>query len=158
MGDAVFWLTKLVQSEDGTWKHDSSFTRYTGDQITSNQEDDTLGTLKFTNLSPGRYKLIECEAPSGYHKNNLEIVIIVDEYGDLKIYEDGGSELIEYSSQLIVESTNNKIKFYFENDSITYVLPETGGLGTSTCIGMGSIMIIIGALLLGKKYLSEVRG
>ena len=156
--DAKFSIMKVEKNAEDRYVQSGDI-EYTIEEI----ED---GTHQVKGLKPGIYLIGEDEAPDQYIRiENLKIAIEVDDYGKLKllgVYEMDTGTLRDRTEDDPVVINNGqgtlKLSLKVENEAITYTLPETGGLGTSTCIGMGSIMIIIGALLLGKKYLSEVRG
>ena len=148
--DAKFSISQITSETDKTLIK----------KIENTARDDKLwvtdenGEWKVEDLPPGVYLITEFEAPENYHLSNEEIIVVVDDKtGKITVK-------LQDNSLGTLNTTNGttQVNFIFANNPVTYTLPETGGLGTSTCIGMGSIMIIIGALLLGKKYLSEVRG
>lgn len=62
LAGAEFKLEKLIE-ENGEWVVDSNFETQTG--ITSS-ESDSLGQIKFENLTYGKYRLTETKAPEGY--------------------------------------------------------------------------------------------
>ncbi len=122
---------------DGT-----SVTQVTEYVIVSDEE----GTVSLSNIPSGHtYTMVETAAPEGYVVNNITYIVNVD-YDKLTVTE--------------VHSDGTETAWTGENDVVInytgYVLPETGGIGTTIFYIVGGILIV-GALifLLSKKKMSD---
>nr|WP_296102173.1 SpaH/EbpB family LPXTG-anchored major pilin [uncultured Mediterraneibacter sp.] len=103
---------------------------------TAATEVTTNNTGKFTiqGLAPGRYELVEKEAPKGYNKLSAPVEITISSTG-------------EVSYNTVTSATLVKV----ENKSGS-ILPSTGGMGTTLFYIFGAILVIgSGVVLITKK-------
>ncbi len=107
---------------------------------------DDDGKVSLSNIPSGHtYTMSETAAPEGYVVNNINYVVNVD-YDKLTVIE--------------IRSDGTEKAWTGENDVVInytgYVLPETGGIGTTIFYIVGGLLII-GALifLLSKKKMSD---
>lgn len=107
---------------------------------------DDNGRVSLSHIPSGHtYKMSETAAPEGYVVNNINYVVNVD-YDKLtvkEIHSDGTEKAWTGENDVVINYTG-------------YVLPETGGIGTTIFYIVGSLLII-GALifLLSKKKMSS---
>lgn len=106
---------------------------------------DAEGTVSLSNIPSGHtYTMVETAAPEGYVVNNITYVVNVD-YDKLTVTE--------------VHADGTETAWTGENDVVInytgYVLPETGGIGTTIFYIVGGLLIV-GALifLISKKKMS----
>lgn len=120
-------------------------------------------------IKPGKYQLHETKAPEGYYllgeNEYIEVEVFYNTTTARYEIRADGSKVTENKASItqigayngtVYPTTKTDIGVTVKNIEITYELPSTGGQGTWTCTIIGSLMILIGALLLGKKYLSGV--
>lgn len=122
---------------DGT-----SVTQVTEYVVVSDEE----GSVSLTNIPSGHtYTMVETAAPEGYVVNNITYIVNVA-YNKLTVTEkhsDGTEKAWTGENDVVINYTG-------------YVLPETGGIGTTIFYIVGGLLII-GALifLLSKRKMSD---
>lgn len=110
---------------------------------------DGTGILKIEDLAPGTYTIKEKQngAPTGYQPDtNTTVTVVVDEYGKITATTNSANVVID-----ITGSGTTKVSFKFKNTPISYELPETGGIGTTVFALIGTILIMVAAVLLAVR-------
>lgn len=97
------------------------------------------GLLKFENLLPGTYTLVETKAPPGYIPSQKEYMVIVDDNGITKVFVDG----FEVSATPLV----------VENRQPVY--PDTGGTGGMIFAAAGILVMAVAEKLRRKHRYSK---
>ena len=112
------------------------------------------GTVTFSGLGAGTYKIEETVVPAGYNKaDDIEFTIsfAIDK-------TDPTNPVGEFSSNnaaVVLDGTNNVFKTTIINRQGTE-LPSTGGIGTTIFYVVGSILVVAaGVLLITKKRMSR---
>lgn len=101
------------------------------------------GTISFIGVKNGTYSLVEVEAPLGYNKLTGPVTIKVGYVGEEKT---NLGKVAVIHEEIV------------ENNSGT-ALPETGGIGTKIFVGIGSLLVLVSAILLitNKRMAKEYK-
>ena len=104
---------------------------------------DANGNIEYTELSDGRYKIVETQAPTDYVRaEDVEMYFTVS--GDTVTWTDAqGTEITE--SQRLISYNKADHKFTVGNEQ-GVELPMTGGIGTTIFYILGSILVIGGGI------------
>lgn len=107
-------------------------------------------TFTFSGLDDGDYKLSETTVPDGYNKaSDVEFTVTAkhDEDSDApKLTELKGTGSLEFTSN----TTDGSLTTNVVNKKGS-VLPSTGGMGTTILYVIGSILVLVAAILLITK-------
>lgn len=133
----------MYDAEYGTMEKD-------GPQVvgmTSDQEDATVGTLRFDGLKEGTYTITEVLAPTGYKKLDKPITVKIDWVApDL---ENGETECrwtytvsSEEADVVVATSANDHYKIVNQHG---LTLPFTGGAGANLLAGLGLALMAAAA-------------
>lgn len=123
-------------NEDGTLKEPAKWVDDINDAtvVTTEIGEDGKATAEFVGLKKGTYYLVETEAPVGYNK--IVDPIAVNIYGN----DEEDPTKVDYSDKVVgVENTAG------------FLLPQTGGTGTTLFVIFGSILFIGAGILLVTK-------
>ncbi|MBE6042137.1 MAG: Cna B-type domain-containing protein, partial [Clostridiales bacterium] len=139
---ATFVLKKYEQlspeKEDTTW-NTAHATPNTGES----------GVFTFSDLTPGTYKIVETEYPSGYVKLSSDPifrVVVDEETGDLEI------ELVD-SADGMVRLVDGEMTIVVGNEP-GQPLPNSGGPGTTLFYIFGSILLLGSVIVLAGRAIS----
>lgn len=174
---------KFVQAENGTYYKltDGTYTETAPDDVTSdkyesttttyklettiNEKDskkegvsitgtvDEYGTVTFTGLGAGEYKLSETKTLPGYNTiDDIEFEITAE----VKDAEDG-TKYVAFDStdeNIVLTETNTLAATIVNKKGV--ILPETGGVGTTVFYVVGAVLVLAaGILLIVKKRMNE---
>ena len=126
------------------WKEDSSASDaipgagVQGSLVQSGITTGTDGTASVSGLNPGTYWLVETEAPSGYQKLSKPIRVTLS--------ADGAAVDSSVTSANASGSTVTVL-----DQPTTYVLPETGGIGTPIIVSAGVALAATAGFLLWSR-------
>ena len=113
------------------------------------------GTVTFSGLGTGTYKIEETVVPAGYNKaDDIEFTIsfAIDDTTDPT---NPVGNFSSNNAAVILDGTNNVFKTTIVNRQGTE-LPSTGGIGTTIFYVVGSILVVAaGVLLITKKRMSR---
>ena len=142
--EAAFKLYKYTIPEGSTT---GAYTIYP-DAASSEKRTSSSGSLQFTSLPNGKYRIDESEPPAGYVAvEKLEIYFTV-ENGELTWTNADGNEI---SSQNLVSYTPEDKTFTVGNFAGA-ALPHTGGSGTKMFYFLGIMLTgIAGAVLIMRR-------
>lgn len=159
--DAEFQILKYKDESAGYVAYDFQNKDFvatvSGDASTQNAGDsskrktDDDGTLSFTGLLAGQYKLVETKTPDGYIKvENNDIYFTVSADGAVTWTKADGTEITETTetgklSQVGYTSTNNT---FTVGNNPGAKLPSTGGSGTTPYYVFGSLLALVAVALL----------
>jgi len=115
-----------------------------GGVVKESQETGADGTLTFTGLVPGRYKLVETQTPAGYVKQEGDYFINVTTGGADTIDGDPQPAYIEYD---YVDGEH----VYTVGNTPGSELPHTGGPGTLPMIAFGLFLVLAAAATLSFR-------
>ena len=134
-------------------------------KTTISETGDSYGTLTFTGLPDGQYKITETKAPAGYVKLNNNDIYFDIVKGELKRYKTAYTGAARVSTDEIPGSTkeldityekvngSNNVDFTVGNTP-GKALPNTGGPGTNLIYLLGMMLLSfagVGTLFLRKK-------
>ncbi len=173
---AEFQLQKFMQADNGaetvTFNYNGATETYTGNWVVVDEqmevymEDDEAGVRHRTQgLDSGIYKLVETKAPKGYKAAEdlifkismagnydpgyIARMVVYDQNGNTepfgmtaKHYVTSKGEIDDYTGILV--SVQN-----YPDDG--FVLPETGGMGTTLFYVLGAVLVLGAAVLLITK-------
>ena len=110
------------------------------------------GTVTFSGLGTGKYKIEETVVPAGYNKaDDIEFTISFEAVDDDEDPETPPVGQFSSDNQLVeLDGTTNCFKTTVVNRQGTE-LPSTGGIGTTLFYVVGSIMVVGAAVLLISK-------
>ena len=97
------------------------------------------GTLTINNLKPGNYTISEIKAPTGHSLLRDPIRFCVNGDGSVTLSNGSG-----------MSSVDDKITLKIRNEKL-YKLPEAGGIGTYWYTISGTLLMLVGVLILYKK-------
>ncbi len=97
------------------------------------------GTLTINNLKPGNYTISEIKAPTGHSLLRDPIRFCVN--GDGSVTLSNGSGMASVDDKITLKIRNEKL----------YKLPEAGGIGTYWYTISGTLLMLVGVLILYKK-------
>lgn len=137
---------QLVRYEDDSYRSIVDQTTWPENEVGSD------GTLTFTNLIAGYYKLVETESPDGYVKTSSDPTFTV------KVNKDGDAMEVEFTDTDMVTYSATDKTFTVKNE-LGVALPSTGGVGTTLFTLIGSTLVLLAGavLLLRRKRLTLVR-
>ena len=107
-----------------------------------NSEEGKEGTLKFQNLTAGKYKLIESKSPDGY--------ILISEAPEFEVVDENGVLKVHFTNTSMVTYDSENKQFTVKNES-GVALPSTGGPGTRLFTILGSLFMMFAGVLLVKR-------
>ena len=96
-------------------------------------------------LEPGEYYLHEEQAPAGYDTLTQDVRIVVDEDNGITAFS--GDTPLSVSSQESADGKSVTYTLAIANSS-GYVLPKTGGIGTTIFYAVGTVLLLGSAVLL----------
>lgn len=124
--------------------------------------DDNNDTFEFDRLDSGSYRLVETQAPAGYHKiSDIDFTIdgeyqtkvngtTVPKFTSLNGMETSGTITIDGMDTAKADPKDGSISANIVNTSDS-VLPTTGGIGTTMFYVVGGSLVAIAAVLLISK-------
>ena len=125
---------------------------------TSSTEDGTYGTLTFTGLPDGYYKISETAAPDGYIKTENNDIYFDIVGGAITRYTGAYIGTPRSSADEIAETSNVAMVTYVKADKTFTVgntpgqaLPHTGGPGTKSFTIYGLILVAGAGLMLWRR-------
>lgn len=107
--------------------------------LLENLTTDDEGTFEITGLTPGTYYLHETKAPT-----------YTDGEGKLKSYR-----LLTKPVEVVVENSKDPRSYEVENSKSAWVLPTTGGLGTTLFTGVGLMLMMSASVLFMRRRQTE---
>ena len=112
------------------------------------------GTVTFSGLGTGTYKIEETVVPAGYNKAD-DIEFTISFAIDSTNPESPVGKFSSDNAAVVLDGTNNVFKTTIINRQGTE-LPSTGGIGTTIFYVVGSILVVAaGVLLITKKRMSR---
>ena len=156
--------TYTAEAPNGNTTHDSVYasTTDTYDLVEEakvmgeNQTPSTIssyvgadGTVKFSGLGTGTYKIEETVVPAGYNKAD-DIEFTISFSIDTKDQENPKGVFASSNPDVVLDATNNVFSTTVINNQGTE-LPSTGGIGTTIFYIGGSILVLAAVILLITK-------
>ena len=163
--DIVYtYLVDLIinkTDENGNSLAGASFDLYFGDDVIASGVSDINGLVAFTwvdgvkGLRDGEtYTIVESDAPTGYNKaKDISFTVkCIDPAADATVYT------------CVWETTNDEVAYDDEDDRLEstiknttgFLLPETGGIGTTIFYVVGTLlMVVAGVILVSKKRMGN---
>ncbi len=147
---------------DGTFSPSTDKKSLYGKSVT----DDDMATLtnstefQFVGLDAGTYYLQEVKAPNGYQSIDPQKVIIAAETSNSQIDDTiDGTELasleltspVSYSCNDLSQNAKNPCLLFTVQNSLSFLLPATGGIGTKLFVISGCSMVLVAGLYLITK-------
>jgi len=160
--DAEFQILKYKDESAGYVAYDFQNKDFvatvSGDASTQNAGDnskrktDAYGTLSFTGLPAGQYKLVETKTPDGYIKvDNNDIYFTVSVDGTVKWTKADGAEITSNADKPNRVEYDSEEKEFTVGNNPGARLPSTGGRGTTLYHVLGTLLILGAAVLLVVK-------
>lgn len=145
--------TKYTQATDGTFAEaaDGAYVKLSAvdkDTLASTKFDveswvDANGNITFKGLPAGEYTIEELEAPEGYNKLTGPITVKITETNGVFTYDvagtGAGTTLDDGTLQITVENSSG------------FLLPNTGGIGTTVFYVVGGVLMAGAVILLAFK-------
>ena len=150
--DAEGKISKWVHHIDGVCDctNESDIALHAGQGAATVLESDNEGRIDVDGLKPGRYTLIEIEAPNGYNMLaepvELSVSITIDEVGDKIATMTGNTNI----GSIDFDVASATVKIVIPNHAGD-LLPSTGGMGTTLFYVFGTLMVAAAAVLLITK-------
>ena len=125
---ANFSIKKFDETDRAKTLRGAIFTLTSKDGKVINRSTDENGEIKFTELSPGSYTLVESKAPNGYAGSSSTWIVVVYPDGNVKITEKSITEIGEsyFGKQILIKVTNRPVGkefIFYKKDSNNKPLP-----------------------------------
>lgn len=151
---------------DGTFSPSTDKNSLYGKSVTSNDMATLTNSteFKFLGLDAGDYKLQEVIAPTGYQKiDDLDVKIVANTNNTQDDNDITGDELTElkltspvsYSCDDLSQNAQNPYLSFDVENSQSFLLPATGGIGTKLFLIAGCSMVLVAGLYLITKKRAE---
>lgn len=139
---ASFQLYKGITVTNGEGQPSISWSEQ-GEAQTTSSASGSEGTLTFSGLTEGRYKIVETQAPAGYNNLTGEIYFTISVDGVVTWTDENGNTI---NSQSMIEY-NSTDKTFVVGNTPGVELPSTGGPGTAVYLAAGIALMALALIL-----------
>ena len=138
--------TKALKNAKFTLK--SASKTYTGISQTNGYVEWTYDGKNIDKIEKGTYTLEEVKAPEGYVKSDEKWTLVIGNKGKIiSIKNSKNEDVIAESS-----SENGKLQLYKYKNTISFSLPESGGMGIYWYMIAGMLLMMAASILYKNRY------